>query len=171
MGVADCGLPDAHGLVSMKEQADKYLIFQLRNQQFGTNVVSVQEILSLPAITPVPLMPEYLRGVINLRGKVLPVIELSLRLGMTPEPYTDRACIIVCDNHLVRNDIFGIIVDAVSEVVAITRNEIDTSHGFSAGIPKSHIVGLARTRNQVTTLLRIEDVLNDVDLSSIVNVV
>ena len=145
MGVADCRTPDAHGPVSMREQANKYLIFQLRNQQFGTNVLSVQEILSLPAITPVPLMPEYLRGVINLRGRVVPVIELSLIFGMKPQPYTDRACIIiVCSHHFLRNVIFGFIVEAVSEVLTITGNEIDTSHCFGLGIATPHVVGLAR---------------------------
>ena len=100
-----------------QERAGKYLIFRLGREEFGTAVLKVREIIGMQDITAVPQTPAHVKGVINLRGKVIPVIDLRLKFGMGSEAYTERTCIIVVRTRMQGEEVLvGVIVDSVSEV-------------------------------------------------------
>lgn len=143
------------------EKEGKYLTFKLGREEYGLELVRVREIIALMDITPVPLAPEYVRGVMNLRGRVIPVIDLRRKFGMTPTEDHDRKCIIVCDVQ--RNDQaiqMSILVDAVSEVLHIGADDIEDAPSFSAGIETSFIHGIAKAKSGVKILLDVDIVLS-----------
>ena len=115
-------------------------------------------------ITPVPKTPEYLKGVINLRGKIVPVVDLRLKFGMEPQEYTDRTCIMVVETY-VRDSIktLGLIIDSVSEVVQISADTIDPPPESTSGIDASVILGMAKHENNVFIILDIEKIFDFYD--------
>ena len=124
----------------------KYLTFHLDKEEYGIGILKIQEIICMMPITPVPRTPECVKGVINLRGKVIPVIDLRLKFGMTEIGYTDRTCIIVVE---VEGDsgtlLVGILVDSVSEVLNIKGDYIEDSPNFGTGLNTDYISGMAKT--------------------------
>ena len=155
--VADASAQAAGGL---SELAGKRLIFKLSEEEYGIEIMKVKEIIGLMEITNVPQMPEYIRGVINLRGNVIPVVDLRSRFGMTPTEDTDETCIIVVDAaQNGESSLTGILVDTVSEVLEIAANQIEETPSFGASLNTGFIMGMARVGDEVKILLDIIKVL------------
>lgn len=140
--------------------AGKYLTFLLAEEQFGIQLLKVREIIGLMPITPVPGSPKEIRGVLNLRGKIVPVMDLRLRFGMGAGETNARNCIIVTEvagqNGIVE---MGILVDAVSEVLQVDGNEIEPAPEFGTRVDTSYLLGLAMSGPQTKVLIDIDRVL------------
>ena len=141
-------------------RAGKYLTFQLCNEEFGIRVLKVREIMGLQEITAVPQTPAHIKGVINLRGKVVPVIDLRLKFGLAAAEYTQRTCIIVTQ---VKGEsgavLMGIVVDGVSEVLNLAGSEIEDTPDFGEEYSGGYLLGMAKVKGQVKTLLDIDRVV------------
>ncbi|WP_300455025.1 chemotaxis protein CheW [Desulfobacula sp.] len=139
----------------------KYLTFSLDEEEYGIGILKVKEIIGMMPITSVPRTPAFLKGVINLRGKVIPVMDLRLKFNMGEIPYTDRTCIIVVEIELETSTVLiGIVVDAVSEVLNIQENEIEDTPAFGTALDTAYILGLAKINGGVKILLNIDKVLS-----------
>lgn len=136
----------------------KYLTFALGHEEYGLEILGVREIIGLMDITAVPQVPQYVKGVINLRGKVIPVIDLRLKFGMEMIKYTNETCIIVLN---VNNTLMGIIVDRVCEVLDIIRDNIEPAPSFGTRINTDFITGMGKIGDKVKILLDIEKVLTE----------
>ena len=140
--------------------AGKYLTFTLDNEEYGIALLKVKEIIGMMPITSVPQTPEYVKGVINLRGKVIPVSDLRLRFAMTAAEYTERTCIIVVETQGQDTTIqVGIVVDAVSEVMNIKAEEVEDAPSFGTKVETDYILGMANMEGRVRILLDIDRVL------------
>ena len=139
----------------------KFLTFILGKEVYGIEILKAREIIGLMDITTVPQTPEYMKGVINLRGKVIPVIDLRLKFGMPEEEHTQETCVIVVE---VNNTSLGIIVDSVSEVSDINGGEIEDAPSFGQGIDTSFIMALGKVKDKIIILLDIEAVLSSEEL-------
>jgi purine-binding chemotaxis protein CheW len=142
----------------------KYLTFVSGKEEYGIAILQVREIIGVMAITTVPQTPDYMKGVINLRGKVIPVIDLRLKFSMPEEEYTQETCVIVVE---VTNTQIGIIVDSVSEVVDIGSEEIEETPDFGQGIDTAFIMGLGKVKEKIIILLDIEMVLSSEELEMV----
>ena len=142
-------------------RAGKYLTFHLAREEFGIRVLKVREIMGLQEITAVPQTPPHIRGVINLRGKVVPVVDLRVKFGLTATEYTQRTCIIVTQ---VQNGstpvLVGIIVDGVSEVLNLAASEIEDTPEFGEDIGSRYLLGMAKSKGKVKILLDIDRALS-----------
>ncbi len=144
----------------------KYLTFLLNNEEYGIGILKIKEIIGMMAITAVPRTPEYVKGVINLRGKVIPVIDLRLRFGMTSKEYNERTCIIVVEIDTDETTVLlGAVVDSVSEVCNITASQIEETPEFGVSLDTQYILGMAKLENSVKILLDIDRVLGKEELS------
>jgi purine-binding chemotaxis protein CheW len=143
----------------------KYLTFQLANEEFGIRVLKVREIMGMLDITAVPQTPPHVKGVINLRGKVIPVIDLRVKFGIPAVEYTQRTCIIVTqiqgENGLI---LMGTIVDGVSEVLNLAGPEIEDTPDFGENVTGGYLLGMAKVKGKVKILLDIDRVLSAQDL-------
>ena len=139
----------------------KYLTFGLGSEEYGLEILKVKEIIGVMNITSVPQTPKYLKGVINLRGKVIPVIDLRLKFGMDAVKYNDRTCIIVVDiaGKVGKKTVMGIVVDSVSEVLNIKGEEIEDTPMFGVSLETDYILGMAKVKGGVKILLDINKVL------------
>ncbi len=140
--------------------AGKYLTVVLDKEAYGIAVLKVREIIRMQKITPVPQMPAFVKGVINLRGRVIPVIDLRVKFGLNAE-LAERTCVVVVQIALDagRNVQMGLVVDSVEEVVSLTGAEIEPTPEFGARIDTSYLLGLAKVKGVVKTLLDIERVV------------
>ena len=139
----------------------KYLTFLLDSQEYGIGILKVREIIGIMPITSVPLAPDFVKGVINLRGKVIPIVDLRLKFGMVKADHTDYTCIIVVDvTAALGKIILGIIVDAVSEVLNIKVDQIEDTPSFGTAFDTQCICGMAKSDEGVKTLLDIDRVFN-----------
>jgi len=151
-----------------KSFAGKYLTFRLAAEEYGLEILKVREIIGLMDITKVPRTPNFIRGVINLRGKVIPVLELRSKFKMDAVKDTEETCIIVVDVACETGSmLMGILVDAVSEVLDIQENEIEEAPAFGVGVDTSFILGIGKVKNSVKILLDIDKVLTGLDVSII----
>lgn len=140
--------------------AGKYLTFALGDEEYGLPVLKVREIIKILDITAVPQVPTHVKGVINLRGKVIPVVDLRLKFGFNPQEYTERTCIIVVEVALVSGKVMmGIVVDAVSEVLNIGEGEIESTPEFGDRVTTDFIQGMAKVKGRVKMLLDLDRVL------------
>ena len=138
----------------------KYLTFSLAGEEYGIGILKVSEIIGMMPVTPVPQTPDFVKGVINLRGKVIPVIDLRLRFGLDATSYTERTCIIVVEIHGESGSVpMGIVVDAVSEVLNIRGTDIENTPTFGVKLNTDFILGMAKTGGSVKILLDIDKVL------------
>lgn len=138
----------------------KYLTFMLGREEYGLPVLKVREIIKVMDITHVPQMPEHVLGVINLRGKVIPVIDLRRKFRFADLAHSERTCIIVAEVNLTSGTVMmGVVVDAVSEVVTVTPAEIDTAPDFGGQNSTDYILGLAKVKGGVKILLDLDRVL------------
>ncbi len=151
-----------------KNRSGKYLIFHLGHEEFGTEVLKVREIMGLQDITTVPQTPQYVKGVINLRGKVIPVVDLRLKFGLSSEEYTARTCIIVVRTVQAETEMMiGIIVDGVAEVLTLNEEDIEDTPDFGPGIETPYLNGMAKTKGKVKILLDIDQVLSTNELNGL----
>lgn len=139
----------------------KYLTFSLQKEEYGIGILKVKEIIGMMPITSVPRTPGFVKGVINLRGKVIPVIDLRSKFGMESISYTERTCIIVVeiDNEDI-TVLIGIVVDSVSEVLNIRAEEIEDAPAFGTHLNTEYIMGMAKMDGGVKILLNIDRVLS-----------
>ena len=143
----------------------KYLTFSLAGEEYGIGILKIREIIGMMPITSVPETPHYVKGVINLRGKVIPVIDLRLRFGMGESDYTERTCIIVVEIRGAAGLLqMGIVVDAVSEVLNIKGEDIEDTPAFGVRLNTDYILGMAKIGKGVKLLLDIDRVLGADDL-------
>ena len=143
------------------ERAGKYLTFKLGQEEFGVRVIKVREIMGIQQITAVPQTPDYLKGVINLRGKVIPVIDLRLKFGMPAIEYSQRTCIVVVQVEGEAGAILvGLVVDAVSEVLNLASSDIEDTPDFGNRMTTPFILGMAKPKGKVKILLDIDRVVN-----------
>ena len=148
------------------EREGKYLTFSLDHEEYGIGIIKVKEIIGMITITPVPQTPGYVKGVINLRGKVIPVIDLRLKFSMDPIEYNERTCIIVVEIAGVGKKIpMGIVVDSVSEVLNIKAGDIEDTPNFGSRLETDYILGMAKTGGTVKILLDIDKVLSNEEIS------
>lgn len=140
--------------------AGKYLTVVLDNEAYGIAVLKVREIIRMQKITAVPQMPEYVKGVINLRGRVIPVIDLRLKFGLRAE-VAERTCIVVVQVQLAAGNVvqMGLIVDSVEEVAQLNGSEIEPTPEFGARVDTTYLLGLAKVKGAVKTLLDIDRVV------------
>lgn len=140
--------------------AGKYLTVALANETYGMSVLKVREIIRMQKITPVPQMPEYVRGVINLRGRMIPIVDLRLKFGLRAE-FADRTCIIVVQVRLPNDQAvpMGLIVDSVEEVVTLSAGDIEPTPDFGANANIAYLLGMAKVKGQVKMLLDLDRVI------------
>jgi purine-binding chemotaxis protein CheW len=151
---------------AMADKEGKYLTFTLAAEEYGIGILKIKEIIGMLPITSVPQTPEFVKGVINLRGKVIPVMDLRLRCGMPPIDYTERTCIIVVEiAGQSGNILVGIVVDAVSEVLNIKAADIEKTPTFGTKLNTDYILGMAKMEGGVKILLDIDQVLSRDELS------
>lgn len=143
------------GTRSLTARGGKYLTFFLDREEYGIPILTVREIIGLLPVTPVPKAPPYVKGVINLRGKVIPVVDLRLKFDMEPIRTTDETCIIVVQTG---GSELGVMVDKVSEVLDIPDGEIVDAPSLGAEIPTDYILGIGKSQGRVTLLLDIEKI-------------
>jgi len=164
MALVDEKIGQAVKAISDKE--GKYLTFILAEEEYGIGILKIKEIIGMLPISSVPQTPEFVKGVINLRGKVIPVMDLRLRFGMPPIDYSDRTCIIVVEiGGQAGTILVGIVVDAVSEVLNIKGDDIEKTPTFGTELNTDYILGMAMMAGGVKILLDIDQVLSSDELS------
>ena len=150
----------------MTDKEGKYLTFTLAEEEYGIGILKIKEIIGMLPITSVPQTPEFVKGVINLRGKVIPVMDLRLRFGMPCIEYSERTCIIVVEiDGQAGTILVGIVVDAVSEVLNIKGDDIEKTPTFGTKLNTDYILGMAKMEGGVKILLDIDQVLSSDELS------
>jgi len=151
---------------AMVDKEGKYLTFTLAEEEYGIGILKIKEIIGMLPITSVPQTPDFVKGVINLRGKVIPVMDLRLRFGMMSIDYTERTCIIVVEiTGQTGTILVGIVVDAVSEVLNIKGDDIEKTPTFGTKLNTDYILGMAKMEGAVKILLDIDQVLSSDELS------
>ncbi len=146
---------------AMANREGKYLTFTLAEEEYGIGILKVKEIIGMMAITTVPQTPAYMKGVINLRGKVIPIVDLRLKFDMQAIDYTDKTCIIVVEvSSGSQKVMIGILVDSVSEVLNIKGSDIEDTPNFGSHLNTDYILGMAKTGGKVKILLDIDRVLS-----------
>ena len=145
----------------MTDKEGKYLTFMLDNEEYGISILKIKEIIGMMPITTVPQTPEFVRGVINLRGKVIPIVDLRARFGMDTIDYTERTCIIVVEiEGPAGMMMIGTVVDAVSEVLNIKGEDIEETPTFGTALDTDYILAMAKMEGGVKILLDIDRVLS-----------
>lgn len=154
----------------ISDREGKYLTFTIAEEEYGIGILKIKEIIGMMPVTTIPQTPGFIKGVINLRGKVIPVIDLRLRFGIEAMDYTERTCIIVVEieghNGVVQ---IGIVVDSVSEVLNIKGEDIEDTPTFGTKLNTDYILGMAKMEGGVKILLDIDRVLSEEDLSILEN--
>ena len=152
----------------LRDKEGKYLTFTLGQEEYGIGILKVREIIGMMEITSVPRTPEHVKGVINLRGKVIPVISLRRKFGIREEDFTDRTCIIVVEILGTAGAIpIGIIVDSVSEVLNISGEDIEPTPTMGSSLDTQYILGMAKVKGKVKILLDIDQVLSTDEVSTL----
>ena len=147
------------------DREGKYLTFSMADEEYGIGILKVKEIIGMMAVTMVPQTPSYVKGVINLRGKIIPVVSLRLKFGLEEIDYTDRTCIIVVEVKTLSGSVqMGIMVDEVSEVLNIRSAEIEDTPAFGTSLKTDFILGMAKTGNKVKILLDIDKVISSSEM-------
>lgn len=144
----------------------KYLTFRLGEEEFGLGILKVKEIIGMMSFTPIPRTPSFVKGVINLRGKVIPVVDLRLKFGLESIPYDERTCIVVVQvAGETGSTSIGLVVDAVNEVANIKNEDIEDTPSFGVSLDTAYILGMAKTGEDVRILLDIDRVLSGDEVS------
>lgn len=156
--------------IGMEEDTQKgrFLTFALGKEDYGIEIIYVTEIIGIQAITEIPELPNYVKGIINLRGKIIPVMDVRLRFKKEPMDYTDRTCIIVIDIGEIS---IGLIVDTVSEVISIEDANIVPPPSMKTGFQNKYVKGIGKVGNDVKLLLDCERILNEDEVESLANVI
>ncbi len=151
---------------SLSVEQNQYLTFYLEREEFGVGILKVKEILEYSTPTRVPMVPEFIQGVINLRGSVVPVVDLKAKFHMPDSEITKKSCVIIIEVNMEGDDTtMGILVDAVSEVMDIAPEDIEPAPSFGAKIKVDFIQGMAKLENQFIMLLDLDKVLSIEELA------
>lgn len=155
-------LPPEHTPVAAGDaRIGKYLVFQLGREEFAIGVLKVREIIGVPEVTAVPQTPAHVKGVINLRGKVVPVVDLRLKFGLREIEYTEHTCTIVIQAHTDANSrLTGIVVDGVVEVLNVAAEDLENTPDFGQAAASRYLLGMAKIKGKVKLLLDIDHILN-----------
>lgn len=145
-------------------QKDRYLTFRIANEEYGIEIMHVLEIIGLYKITPIPEAPDFVKGVINLRGKVIPVLDVRLRFGMESKKYDERTCTIVVK---MKGITVGLIVDTINEVIQIPAKDVDEPTTFSQSTKSMFIMGMGKIGESVKILLDVDKLLHAEELESL----
>ncbi|MCD6534946.1 MAG: purine-binding chemotaxis protein CheW [Deltaproteobacteria bacterium] len=145
----------------------KFLTFALANEEYGINVMEVKEIIGMMPVTVLPQTPVYVKGVINLRDKVIPIIDLRCKFNLEQVEPTERTCIIVIETEDQNHTLVGLIIDSVSEVINLKGDEVEPAPAMQTQFNEQLILGLAKCENGVKILLDIDKVINYDELSEI----
>lgn len=149
----------------MEISGGKFLTFALGGEEYGIPIQKVKEIIGIMDITNVPRTPQFIKGVINLRGKIIPVMDLRLKFGLEERAYNQRTCIVVVEIHMTDTKrMMGIVVDTVSEVVNIQKGEIEPPPQYSSHEDNEFLIGMGKVKGKVILLLDIEQVLSSEEL-------
>ena len=152
---------------AMADKEGKYLTFNLAGEEYGIGILKVKEIIGIMPITIVPQTPKYIKGVINLRGKVIPVIDLRLKFSIEAAEFTERTCIIVVEITAAgRTILMGIVVDSVSEVLNIKGADIEATPSFGTKLNTEYILGMAKAAGSIKILLDIDKILSIEELQA-----
>ena len=141
----------------------KYLSFQLGEEMYGISVNHIREIISIQQITPVPHKPDYVKGIMNLRGKVIPVMDMRIKFGLGDESFDECTCIVVVmvEDEDGQEFTAGLIVDSVDEIMRIHEEDFESDPGVGNSSTTAHVIGLAKGRDNLISLLNIERVVVD----------
>ena len=153
---------------SVAGREGKYLTFSLAGEEYGIGILKVKEIIGMMEITRVPQTPSYVQGVINLRGKVIPVIDLRQKFGLEAGEYTERTCVVVVE--VLRDGgqvLIGSVVDSVSEVLNIKEGEIEETPDFGVEMDTQYLLGMAKAGGGIKLLLDIDSVLGSEELTAL----
>ncbi|MCP5499889.1 MAG: purine-binding chemotaxis protein CheW [Leptospiraceae bacterium] len=142
---------------------DLFIIFNLDDKEFGIEIRFLIEIIAFQAITQIPNLPEYIRGVINLRGKVIPVIDVRLRFGMPSKEYNDFTCILIVHHNEITS---GLIVDGVREVLRIPADDIEPSPGFESSSVERFIDSIGKAEDKLKILINLDKFIREKDVAS-----
>lgn len=143
----------------MSDTDQKLLTFSLAGEGYGVSILRVKEIIGMMDITPVPRTPEFIKGVINLRGKIIPIMDLRIKFGMTQQDYDERTCIIVVEVDMKGvQKLLGVVVDMVSEVVTISAEQIEPPPEYGNSVEHNFILGIGKIKDRVVIILDIEEV-------------
>lgn len=152
----------------LKAREGKYLTFVLGEEEYGLEILKVKEIIGMMDVTAIPRTPVFVKGVINLRGKVIPVIDLRLRFGLESKEYDERTCIIVMEIAGSTGQVLmGIVVDAVYEVLNIGADEIEAAPAFGVNVDTDYILGMGKVKDSVMILLDIDRVLSTEEIEQV----
>ncbi|MFH1744482.1 MAG: chemotaxis protein CheW [bacterium] len=147
--------------ITPEDRAGKYLTFRIAKEEYGLEILKVFEIISLMPITEVPRTPRFVRGVINLRGKIIPVVDLRLKFGLPEIGYNDRTCIIIVQIERGEQQVrTGIVVDNVCEVVNVEPDQFETTPSFGPSVDTRFILGIGKLGERVVLLLDVDEVLS-----------
>lgn len=143
----------------MAENDQKLLTFSLGSEGYGVSILKVKEIIGMMEITPVPKTPDFIKGVINLRGKIIPVMDLRTKFGMEAQEYDERTCIVVVEVLMKGTQkLLGVVVDTVSEVVTISGDQIEPPPEYGTSIEHNSILGIGKIKDRVVIILDIDEV-------------
>jgi len=166
MGHAEKVMSDA--VTHASDREGKYLTFSLAGEEYGIGILKIREIIGMLPITSVPETPHFVKGVINLRGKVIPVVDLRRRFGMAEIDYTERTCIIVVEIAGPAGTVsMGVVVDSVSEVLNIKEADIEDTPSFGTQLNTEYILGMAKMGKGLKILLDIEKALTSTEMESL----
>ncbi|HEX5337306.1 MAG TPA: chemotaxis protein CheW [Gallionella sp.] len=164
-------LPTIAGNTTQEEQQRQYLTFMLGGEVFAIGILSIKEIIEYGQLTQVPRMPSFIRGVINLRGAVVPVIDLGSRFGKQPSGVSRRTCIVIIEiEHDGEQQVVGVMVDAVNEVLDISQSEIEPAPSFGAKIRADFIRGMGKVDGKFVIILDVDHVLSLDEMASLAGV-
>lgn len=155
----------------MEIQGGKFLTFLLSNEEYGVPIQNVREIIGIMEITDIPRTPDFIKGVINLRGKIIPVVDLRVKFGLEEKEYTQRTCIVVVDICFADvKKLMGVVVDTVSEVINIQKDDIEPPPEYSSQSHLEFLTGLGKVKGKVVLLLDIEKVLSSDEMVLMKNI-
>lgn len=150
----------------MEDQEQKFLMFLLNQEYYGIPILKVNEIIGLMNITPIPHTPDYMKGIINLRGKIIPVMDLRVKFSMSEHKYDEQTCIIIVEIPIQgQNNFIGIIVDKVAEVVSINSLNIELPPQYGQENENNFLTGVGKVKDKVIMLLEIEAIINSQEMA------
>lgn len=153
---------------TLREELQQYLTFMLGGETFAIGILSIKEIIEYGQLTEVPRMPDFIRGVINLRGAVVPVIDLGARFGKQPASVSRRTCVVIIEvEHEGEQQVVGVMVDAVNEVLDISPEQIEPAPNFGANIRADFISGMGKVEGKFVIILNVNHVLSLDEMSTL----
>lgn len=156
--------------LAIREEESQYLTFLLADEMFAIGILNIKEIIEYGQVTSVPMMPDFVRGVINLRGQVVPVIDLQARFGRASSPISKRSCVVIVEIQSSTDtepQVIGVVVDSVSEVLSIAAAQIEKAPQFGARLRPDFISGMGKIEDKFVIILNADKVLSVDELSSL----